>query len=52
MERTGHPHSTCLGRALASDFFQKKMVAAAIGELTGAVLNYLSSRHVMFLVPK
>lgn len=45
--------STCLGLCLASDFFsQKKMFAAAIGVLAGAALNYLLSRHVVFLAPK
>jgi dolichol-phosphate mannosyltransferase len=45
--------STCLGLCLASDFFsQKKMIAAAIGVFAGAALNYLLSRHVVFLAPK
>jgi dolichol-phosphate mannosyltransferase len=45
--------STCLSLCLASDFFaHQKIIAASMGVFTGATLNYLLSRHVVFLAPK
>ncbi len=44
--------SSCLGLCLVNDWFaQNKMIAAAIGVLAGAAVNYLLSRHIVFLAP-
>lgn len=44
--------STCLGLCQASAWFAKgEVMAAALGVLAGAVVNYLLARHLVFLAP-